>query len=68
MFADITLQLKKTNQLNLITKEITPAIPLTEIYYFKEINCNKVDISWSLQQNIPKFKHYFCYDLPRNYN
>ncbi|MAM01189.1 MAG: hypothetical protein CMC11_02990 [Flavobacteriaceae bacterium] len=41
---------KKTNQLNLITKEITPALPLTKIYYFKEINCNKVDISWSLSR------------------
>ena len=41
---------KKTNQLNLITKEITPALPLTKIYYFKEINCNKVDISWSFSR------------------
>ena len=31
---------KKTNQLNLIAEGITPAIPLTEVYYFKELNCN----------------------------
>ena len=43
---------KKTNQLNLIAEEITPAIPLTEIYYFKELNCNNVDLTWDLDRVI----------------
>jgi len=48
MFVDTTLQLKKkTDELNLIAEEITPSIPLTEIYYFKELNCNKVDLTWN---------------------
>lgn len=41
---------KKTNQLNLIAEEITPAIPLTEVYYFKELNCNKVDLTWNFSR------------------
>jgi len=43
---------KKTNQLNLIAEEITPSIPLTEIYYFKELNCNNVDLTWDLDRVI----------------
>ena len=35
---------KKTNQLNVITAEISPSIPLTEVYYFRELNCNNVDL------------------------
>ena len=35
---------KKTNQLNVIAAEITPSIPLTEVYYFRELNCNNVDL------------------------
>ena len=37
---------KKTNQLNVIAAEITPSIPLTEVYYFRELNCNNVDLVW----------------------
>ena len=36
---------KKTNQLNVIAAEISPSIPLTEVYYFRELNCNKVDLN-----------------------
>ena len=46
---------KKTNQLNLIAEEITPAIPLTEIYYFKELNCNKVDLTWNFSRVLQNF-------------
>ena len=35
---------KKTNQLNVIAAEISPSIPLTEVYYFREFNCNNVDL------------------------
>ena len=37
---------KKTNQLNVIAAEISPSIPLTEVYYFRELNCNNVDLDW----------------------
>ena len=50
MFVDTTLQLKKTNALNIIAEEITPALPLTEVYYFRELNCNNVDLTWDLDR------------------
>ena len=37
---------KKTNELNIIAAEISPSIPLTEVYYFRELNCNNVDLEW----------------------
>ena len=41
---------KKTNQLNVIAAEITPLIPLTEVYYFRELNCNNVDLVWDYER------------------
>ena len=43
---------KKTNQLNVIAAEITPSIPLTEVYYFRELNCNNVDTTWNFNRII----------------
>ena len=43
---------KKTNDLNIIAAEIKPAIPLTEVYYFRELNCNNVDLSWDYERVI----------------
>ena len=41
---------KKTNQLNIIAEDITPALPLAEVYYFKELNCNDVDLNWDFER------------------
>ena len=41
---------KKTNQLNIIAAEISPSIPLTEVYYFRELNCNNVDFEWDYER------------------
>ena len=41
---------KKTNQLNVIAAEISPSIPLTEVYYFKELNWNNVDLKWDYKR------------------
>ena len=43
---------KKTNQLNIIAEEIKPALPLTEVYYFRELNCNDVDLEWDYERII----------------
>ena len=43
---------KKTNDLNIIAAEIKPAIPLTEVYYFRELNCNNVDLAWDYERVI----------------
>ena len=43
---------KKTNELNIIATELVPALPLTEVYYFRELNCNNVDLSWDFERVI----------------
>ena len=37
---------KKTNELNIIAQQIDPSIPMAKVYYFKELNCNNVDLSY----------------------
>ena len=46
---------KKTDQLNIIAAEIDPSIPMAKVYYFKELNCNKVDLSWDYERVIHNF-------------
>ena len=41
---------RKTNNLNVIASDITPALPLAEVYYFKELNCNDVDLTWDYER------------------
>ena len=47
---------KKTNQLNIIAQEIDPSIPLAKIYYFKELNCNEVELTWDYDRVISNLK------------
>ena len=46
---------KRTKQLNIIASEIKPAIPLTEVYYFRELNCNDVNLTWDYERVIRNF-------------
>ena len=41
---------KKTNQLNIIAQEIGASIPMAQIYYFKELNCNNVNLTWDYER------------------
>ena len=43
---------KRTNQLNIIAQEIDPSIPLAKVYYFKELNCNEVELTWDYDRVI----------------
>ena len=47
---------RKTNLLNIISEEIDPSIPKARVYYFKELNCNKVDFSFDYDRLIKNFK------------
>jgi len=47
---------KKTDVLNILLSEIDPSIPMTKVYYFKELNCNEVNLSWDLNRVIKNFK------------
>ena len=41
---------KRTNQLNIIAQELKPTLPLAEVYYFKELNCNSVNLTWDFDR------------------
>ena len=41
---------KKTNEMNIIAEEIKPEIKLGKVYYFKELNCNNIDLSWDYER------------------
>ena len=44
MYVGIILQLiKKQILLNILTQEIDPSIKKAKVYYYKELNCTKVD-------------------------
>ena len=43
---------KRTNQLNIIAQEIDPSIPLAKVYYFKELNCSEVELTWDYDRVI----------------
>ena len=47
---------KRTNELNILTEQIDPSIPKANVYYFKELNCNKVDLSWNYERVIKNLK------------
>ncbi len=47
---------KKTNQLNILMAEIDPSIPMAKVFYFKELNCNKVNLSWDYQRVLNNLK------------
>ncbi len=47
---------KKTNQLNILTSEIDPSIPMAKVYYFKELNCNNVNVSWDYERVMKNLK------------
>ena len=43
---------KKTNQLNIISEDIFPTLPRARVYYFRELNCSNVDITWNFNRII----------------
>ena len=47
---------KKTNDFNILLSEIDPSIPMAKVYYFSELNCNEVDLSWDYDRVIKNFK------------
>ena len=48
---------KKTNELNIIAQQIDPSIPMAKVYYFKELNCNNVDLSFDYDRVVNNFKN-----------
>ena len=47
---------KRTDKLNIIAAEIDPSIPMAKVYYFKELNCNNVNVSWDYERVMKNLK------------
>ena len=43
---------KKKNLMNIISDEVKPSLGLTEVYYYKELNCNSTNFSLDLNRII----------------
>tara|TARA_B100000287_G_scaffold127812_1_gene119874 strand:+ start:189 stop:491 length:303 start_codon:yes stop_codon:yes gene_type:complete len=41
---------KRTDQLKVVTEEIDPTLGIAEVYYFSELNCNTIELNWSLDR------------------
>ena len=47
---------KKTDILNIVTEEIEANLGNAKVYYFEELNCNKVDLDWNIDRIIKNFQ------------
>ncbi len=47
---------KKTKEFNLIADDIDPSIANAKVYYYKELNCNDIDLSWDYERVLDNFK------------
>tara|TARA_Y100001970_G_scaffold142069_1_gene174793 strand:- start:1243 stop:1599 length:357 start_codon:yes stop_codon:yes gene_type:complete len=61
---------KKKNIMNIISDEIKPNLGLTEVYYYKDLNCNSTNFSIDLNRIINNlntisvmFYQYFTTDI-----
>ena len=43
---------KKTNTLNIISAELAPSLQMARVYYFRELNCNNVELAWDIDRVI----------------
>lgn len=47
---------KKTNEFNLIVEDIDPSIANAKVYYYTELNCNDINLSWDYERVIENLK------------
>ena len=47
---------KRTDMLNIVTEDIDPTLGNAKVYYFEELNCNKVDLAWDIDRIVKNFK------------
>ena len=47
---------KRTKVLNIITEEMDPTLGNAKVYYYEELNCNNVDLSWDLNRIVENFQ------------
>ena len=47
---------KKTNELNILMQEIGPSIGSAKVFYFKELNCSNVELSFDFDRVLKNLK------------
>jgi len=46
---------KRTSELNIVIAEVQPTLGLAKVYYYKELNCNAIELDWDLERIIYNF-------------
>ena len=47
---------KRTSEINIVSAEVQPTLGLAKVYYYEELNCNNVDLSWDLNRIVENFQ------------
>ena len=47
---------KNTDILNVVTEEINPNLGNAKVYYYEELNCSDVDLSWDINRVVKNFQ------------
>ena len=47
---------KKTKEFNLIVEDIDPSIANAKVFYYTELNCNDINLSWDYERVIENLK------------
>ena len=47
---------KRTDLLNIITKEIDPSLGNAKYYFYRELNCNHVNLDWNIERVVENLK------------
>ena len=47
---------KHTDILNIVTEEIDPTLGNAKVYYYEELNCSDVDLTWDMNRIVKNFQ------------
>ena len=47
---------KRTDILNVVTEEINPNLGNAKVYYYEELNCRDVDLTWDIDRIVKNFQ------------
>ncbi len=48
---------KRTEVLNIVTEEIDPSLGNAKYYFYRELNCNHVNLDWDLERVVENFSN-----------
>tara|TARA_B100000749_G_C18339597_1_gene428436 strand:- start:56 stop:361 length:306 start_codon:yes stop_codon:yes gene_type:complete len=47
---------KHTDILNIVTEELDPTLGNAKVYYYEELNCSDVDLTWDIDRIVKNFQ------------